>query len=316
MRVGSCVLGHLTNILRTVDSGLRTNAHSYSQIVADLKTAPGSTVHNRGLTGLGHYLHLLQDLTSPAHTRNDAHPTSFPSQVLSISAIRASSSRQQRPRIPPTTKALIKTWTNPEQAFTDLQQFTSSRFWSEKATLKNASGPAIWEELNGYAYHDEGRRIAYRPWFQSAWTINDVVARAQFDELAPEAVRYTASLIDYIIETEKVKLCDVELFTGTWSGTYTYGSMSAVLQQSGSVVSGQITDAAGCLWQVSGSGSGSQLSLPSWALVSNPAPSICIGATATMSGTLASSHTTITGTGRTVFPGGSTVPWTFTLGVR
>ena len=66
-----------TNILRTVDSGLRTNAHSYSQIVADLKTAPGSTVHNRGLKGLGHYLHLLQDLTSPAHTRNDAHPHFF-----------------------------------------------------------------------------------------------------------------------------------------------------------------------------------------------------------------------------------------------
>ena len=105
-----------------------------------------------------------------------------------------------------------------------------------------------------------------------------------------------------------------ELFTGTWSGTYTYGSMSAVLQQTGSVVSGRITDTAGCLWQVSGSGSGSQLSLPSWALLSNPAPSICIGATATMSGTLASSRTTITqGLERLFSQSGPAVPWTFTL---
>ena len=104
-----------------------------------------------------------------------------------------------------------------------------------------------------------------------------------------------------------------ELFTGTWSGTYTFGPMSAVLQQTGSVVSGQITDAAGCLWGVSGSGSGSQLSLPSWALLSNPAPSVCIGATVTMSGTLASSHTTITGTGTTVLARRVHIPWTFTL---
>src|SRR5688572_18788639 len=91
-----------------------------------------------------------------------------------------------------------------------------------------------------------------------------------------------------------------ELFTGTWSGTYTFGSISACIQHTGSVVSGQITDAAGCLWGVSSSGSGSQLSLPSWVLLSNPAPSVCIGATVIMSGTLASSHTTITGTGTTV----------------
>ena len=91
--------------------------------------------------------------------------------------------------------------------------------------MKNASGPAIWEELNGYAYDDEGRRIAYRPWFQSAWTINDVVARAQFDELAPEAVRYTASMIDYIIQNETINLCGS--LTGTWRLDYSYGAECA-----------------------------------------------------------------------------------------
>lgn len=104
------------------------------------------------------------------------------------------------------------------------------------------------------------------------------------------------------------------LFTGTWTGTYTFGPMSAVLQQTGSAVSGQITDAAGCVWGVSGSGIGSQLSLPSFALQTNPAPAqVCIGAVVTMSGTLASSGTTITGNGTTILAGGSINPWTFSL---
>jgi hypothetical protein len=104
-----------------------------------------------------------------------------------------------------------------------------------------------------------------------------------------------------------------ELFTGTWSGTYTFGNMSAVLQQNGSGVTGEITDAAGCLWDVSGS-AGLQLSLPTWVLLSHPAPPICLGGTVTMmTGTLSSSQTTITGTGETVLTDKSTHPWTFTL---
>jgi hypothetical protein len=101
-------------------------------------------------------------------------------------------------------------------------------------------------------------------------------------------------------------------FTGTWTGTYTFGRMSAVLQQTGGAVTGQITDAAGCVWGVSGSGSGAQLSLPSWTL-RPPAPPLCIGGTVTMSGTLANSLTTITGSGTTVLASGATHPWTFTL---
>jgi hypothetical protein len=52
------------------------------------------------------------------------------------------------------------------------------------------------------------------------------------------------------------------LFTGAWRGTCTFGSMEAVLRQTGSVVRGEITNAAGCVWRVSGSGFGSRLELP------------------------------------------------------
>jgi hypothetical protein len=205
----------------------------------------------------------------------------------------------------------LLTWPSTEAAFFQLQRQTASRFWSEKNTL-NGSGPAaVSVTPDGYALDAVGRRIAHRNARTGVVTINDVVAREQFQELGPIAVLYTASMIDYIIESEKVELCAA--FSGTWSGAYTFGSMSAVLKQTGSVVSGEITDAAGCQWLVSGSGSDSQLSLPSWTLLSNPAPPVCIGGTVTMSGTLASSHTAITGTGTTVLAGGSTHPWTFTL---
>jgi hypothetical protein len=46
----------------------------YAEVLRRLREPPGSEGHRIGLIGLGHYLHLLQDLTSPAHARNDAHP--------------------------------------------------------------------------------------------------------------------------------------------------------------------------------------------------------------------------------------------------
>lgn len=64
----------ITDKLTETKSGPWSNEFSYDRMVADLRTALGTSTHDRGLVGLGHYLHLLQDLTSPAHVRQDGHP--------------------------------------------------------------------------------------------------------------------------------------------------------------------------------------------------------------------------------------------------
>jgi hypothetical protein len=86
-------------------------------------------------------------------------------------------------------------------------------------------------------------------------------------------------------------------FTGSWSGMYSFGNMSATLTQSGSGVSGTVTDSTGCTYTVSGTASGSTLSLPTW--------SVCPG-TVTLTGTASADWDTISGSGNT-----NGIPWTF-----
>jgi hypothetical protein len=101
-------------------------------------------------------------------------------------------------------------------------------------------------------------------------------------------------------------------FAGTWTGTYTFGPMSGVLQQNGTAVTGTIIDAVDCIWEVTGTASGNSVSLPNWVLQSGA--SACVGSVS-MSGSLDASGNTWTGTGSTtsVSTGGVPVPWTFSL---
>jgi hypothetical protein len=100
-------------------------------------------------------------------------------------------------------------------------------------------------------------------------------------------------------------------FTGAWIGTYTFGPMSAHLLQTDGTVTGTITDAANCVWSVSGTVVGTSLSLPAWQLVSGGSP--CPGATVTMSGSLDAAATTFTGSGVTTIPSAGVFPWNVTL---
>jgi hypothetical protein len=45
---------------------LRANTHAYSKVIAQLRSSAGTPAFLK-LVGVGHFLHLLQDLTSPAH---------------------------------------------------------------------------------------------------------------------------------------------------------------------------------------------------------------------------------------------------------
>ncbi len=100
-------------------------------------------------------------------------------------------------------------------------------------------------------------------------------------------------------------------FAGTWSGTYTFGTASAVFQQNGSSVTGTLTDALSCIWAVSGTASGNSLSISNHVLQSGG--SGCVIESSIMSGSLDATGNIWSGTGSTTYPGGQPIPWTFSL---
>ena len=199
---------------------VRTNLFSVTRAVQDLRNnLPGTAAHNQGLEGLGHYLHLLQDLTSPAHVRNDAHPHAdplglgHPSFVLGdeslVEVVNKFRGEPGQPAIPaPAFTRGLEMFQSREQAFSDLRAWTVSRFRSEQDIEDFAgSGPVEdHQDAQGYVYDEDDRRIAKR-WFFGGNYIDDVVAREQFDELAVEAILYTARLINYLMAAEGVVLC-------------------------------------------------------------------------------------------------------------
>ena len=177
----------------------------------------GPEKKNKGWIGLGHFLHLIQDLTSPAHVRNDAHPHTFqkfssdtyfpelsdPSKFELLNALRSV-------HLP---NGFLLQFADERSAFSSLQSWVAANFYSEKNT-NVPPGPSGTVGPDYYVRDNMGRRIAKLEPIKGAFVIDDVIAGEQFSELAPEAVRWTASMINFIHET-RVPICEEQLVVQT-----------------------------------------------------------------------------------------------------
>lgn len=191
-----------------------TNTHTWNSAITHADSS-------QGWTDLGYVLHLLEDLTSPAHTRNDSHPAI----LLDGDPVEAF---DRTPTAPAVTDGLVS-FATPEKYFDALQEFTRTNFYS-KDTVFQAPGPAAASSDNSYFYDARHRRIAYKGpayWLsglsdatrdpQQA-TINETIADDQFAELGPVAVKYVASLIRHYFDAASPQMTacfiDFEKFTG------------------------------------------------------------------------------------------------------
>jgi hypothetical protein len=205
-----CIARLLVGGLDFADPPVESNGFHIAKVILDLKNfQPGTDQHNTALEGLGRYLHLLQDLTSPGHARNDAHPHKWGQG--DPSALEYSNRHRGEPgedSIPEPSVALgLAGFATRNQFFTELRGWTVSRFRSEKdVTSFSGPGPALdHEDAFGYVYDFEGRVIAKHE--DGEFVIDDLVAAEQFDELAPEAIRYSASIMDYMLDEDGIRLC-------------------------------------------------------------------------------------------------------------
>jgi hypothetical protein len=203
--------------------GSLTNTHRWADAVSAAQGSNGA-LSEEGLRQLGFPLHLLEDLTSPAHARNDQHLNGF--GVGDIDPVEAVT---RTPTSPPTSDGLINVGGDVALFYQQLRTWTASNFYS-KDTVFDGFGPASASEDTDYFYDVRGRRIAYKsltyktkvlfgqtPDPRDA-TINDVIATAQFAELGPVAVRYAASLIKHYLDVTGTQpqgcFVDFEKFSG------------------------------------------------------------------------------------------------------
>jgi len=170
-----------------------TNEHTWAKAVANAKDANGNP-SDQGWYDLGYVVHLLEDLTSPPHTRNDPHPVFDPFEKYNSG------------RLPSTPTGPLPSFSAPEDIFSDLQRHTQSNYYSSD-TMFNPSlpGPAVVRQDYDYFYDARGRKIAakgsayrlscLRHCDLTQTTIDRTIALEQFDELGPIAAQYAASLI-------------------------------------------------------------------------------------------------------------------------
>ena len=111
----------LSGVTRTL-----TNTHTWPVAVRRAKDAKGEPA-SEGWDEIGWVLHLLEDLTSPAHTRNDPHPPNIDGNPVEAVT--------RTPTVPGTAEGLV-TFASPETFFDELQQWTRSNFFSNTLILR------------------------------------------------------------------------------------------------------------------------------------------------------------------------------------
>lgn len=172
-----------------------TNDHTWDIAFNHAKDAQGEP-SEQGWIDVGYVLHLLEDLSSPPHTRNDPHPAFDPFE------------RYNNGRTPAAPSGSLLSLGSAQNYFTAMQAFTRSNFYSADTVFEaGLPGPAAASQDNQYFYDGGGRRIAYKgPKYKlsclvscdpTAATVDETIARAQFDEVGPVAAQYAASFLRF-----------------------------------------------------------------------------------------------------------------------
>jgi hypothetical protein len=233
---GVCAVSGLGVIAST------TNTHTWAAALAAAKDQNGNA-SDEGLRQLGYLLHLLEDLTSPAHTRDDDHLT-----VGGIGDIDPVEAETRQAISPPISEGLL-TVSEPIAFFEQLRNFTASNFYS-KDTVFNGVGPTAASQDTFYFYDSQSHRIAFKSLAFRAKelfgvtpdprdaTINDVIAAEQFARLGPVAVKHAASFIKHYFDVTGTQpqgcFVDFEKFPGVSSA----GGVQPPLKSEGATFSG------------------------------------------------------------------------------
>lgn len=166
---------------------------------------------------LGHVLHLIADVSVPAHTRDDIHV--FPGDGYENYVKNKWSS----------IKSLIENdldyiqADDLESSFSDMATFTNTRFFSDDTIINSKYGyPFIPEDENGYIIYKnqdgEEHKLIYKKYDSYdesgdvRYYLNETVFLDYAQTLIPKAIGHGAGLIDlFFAEAERLKQEELEL---------------------------------------------------------------------------------------------------------
>lgn len=187
-----------TGTIPLVDSWTYTNYHTWSYAV-DYAGIDAAWI------ALGHVLHLLEDLAMPAHVRNDPHAQEIgDGDPLELYA---------KDQTPPLPTGSLYNFDSPDEFFLSLIEYTQANHFSNDTCFHpNFPGPIAVEEDVNYFYAQNDRRIAYKGSAYYAaiylgWNnperysaTNHAIVVEQFNDLAPRAALYVASLAKHYVD--------------------------------------------------------------------------------------------------------------------
>lgn len=157
--------------------------------------------YKRAYQGIGHILHLVQDMSVPAHTRNDEHAAGDPFEAW------AKDHGQVE-----TGQSTFISINNIDQAFDELASYSHNNFFSEDTIdLSNSDNKILFKESSGNKDIEYGHvgdyKIVKRSLrsFKYEYSLDDQVHQDYWNMLYPKAVGYSAGVIDYFVrEFEKI----------------------------------------------------------------------------------------------------------------
>ncbi|MBU4374898.1 right-handed parallel beta-helix repeat-containing protein [Patescibacteria group bacterium] len=155
----------------------------------------------RAYQGIGHILHLIQDMSVPAHTRNDPHPNGDPFEAWA----------EQYGKVNLNKTSFIKA-DGLDQVFNELANYSHNNFFS-KDTIDNNfkfNNLKIEKDLDGvdskYAYNGDYKIIKIKEYLWGNEYVFDFKVHLDYwNMLSPKATGYSAGVVDYFIkEFEKI----------------------------------------------------------------------------------------------------------------
>jgi len=156
--------------------------------------------YKRAFQGIGHILHLVQDMGVPAHTRNDAHPFGDPYEawVGKNGKVYASEARPRK------IDSL-------GQAFDELASYTHYNFFSkdtiEKDQIKDCEikrEKIDIKKVGDYVYCDSYKIIKVQiKRTGNKYSIDDRVNQEYWSLLYPQALEYNVAVLDFFMKKFK-----------------------------------------------------------------------------------------------------------------
>jgi uncharacterized repeat protein (TIGR02543 family) len=228
--------------------------HTWQNAIAAADTTTqGPTL--LGWDHLGFVIHLLEDLTSPPHTRSSAHPC--------VGGIFCDpfepDNRAASVNIPKSEYIDLSGVILPDDFFAAVRTYTLANYFSARTVFDGNGGPPIQFEDNNYFYGpclqtsldfgtcsvvngQSGRKIAHKGFAYRVSgnprnaEIDDVIAHEQFRELGPVAVEAVADFIKFYAPL--ITVATDSNSTGTGSISSSPGSIDCGSTCSGLFVNG------------------------------------------------------------------------------